>query len=481
MRAQDEPIRSVVAYCRVSTEEQGQGYSLDEQARACAGHAARHGWTVAKTLRDESTGKNLNRPAMRQLLHEWDSPQRDWQAVLVWRLDRATRNPEDLGSLLRVMDRTNCGLLSVTEPYDGTTPAGRLMMWQLVVWAGYEREVLLERTTIGRNARVRAGLYLGGPAPLGYRRVLSSDGRHRELVIDEEGAEIVGTMARLYLEGQGYPQIGKRLGYGTTTVAQILANRVYCGWVRTPKAAPNVPRKAGEYVRGKHAPILDEATWQAIQAERKRRRGTPRGGYLLPGLVECGHCGRPMSGRTQIRRTCSTRYYRHDGHDCHIGVVRADVLEPAVVEQLKHFAAPENLRELLAEMNARATETRRVVQRKVDEAAGEVRRIERLKAELWRLVEEGHVTSQQLGERLRVHDERLAELRAMVDAAKAEASPEDPQALVRRMEEALRNLPRLLRQQDRATQAKLIRAVVRRVVVTKERGEVAATVVLYRP
>ncbi len=85
-----------VAYCRVSTEEQAaEGFSIEGQADKLAQYADLHDLGTVMTITDPGrSGKDLNRPGLMQLLRMVDGGHVDH--VLVWRLDRLSRNLGDL-------------------------------------------------------------------------------------------------------------------------------------------------------------------------------------------------------------------------------------------------------------------------------------------------------------------------------------------------------------------------------------------------
>ena len=89
-----------VGYVRVSTEEQTQhGYSLEAQAQAIKKYCELQEWELVRIYRDDGySGASMERPDLQQLLE--DVYLRKFDVVVVWKLDRLSRNLKDTLYLL---------------------------------------------------------------------------------------------------------------------------------------------------------------------------------------------------------------------------------------------------------------------------------------------------------------------------------------------------------------------------------------------
>lgn len=84
------PQAGVALYLRVSTEEQ----DLEGQSRELRAYAAARGWTVVESYREKaSAAGHVERTMYRRLLVDAGDPGREWSHVLVWALDRWSREP----------------------------------------------------------------------------------------------------------------------------------------------------------------------------------------------------------------------------------------------------------------------------------------------------------------------------------------------------------------------------------------------------
>lgn len=182
-------------YARVSTNDQ---QTLPMQNRTMREYAARRSWTIARQVREVGSGA-VQREAREQLMEAARRCEID--IVLVWRLDRWGRSVTDLLATLQELEHLGVGLVSLTEPLDLTTPAGRAMAGLLAIFAEFEREILRERTRAGLAEARRNGKRLGRPITAGL-----------------QAAEI----RKLHRAGIAKAEIARRLQIGRTSVRRIL-------------------------------------------------------------------------------------------------------------------------------------------------------------------------------------------------------------------------------------------------------------------
>lgn len=156
-------------YIRVSTEEQArEGVSLAVQEERLRAFVIAKGWDLVELFRDEGeSAKNLNRPAIQQLLSRLRS--RQFDVVIIYKLDRLTRSVKDLGHLLEVFQKAKVAVSSLEESIDTTTATGKLLVNILGSVAQWEREANAERTRSAIHY-MRAQLQAYSPTPYGFRR-----------------------------------------------------------------------------------------------------------------------------------------------------------------------------------------------------------------------------------------------------------------------------------------------------------------------
>lgn len=396
-------------YIRVSTNEQAkEGYSIPAQKERLDAFAKSQGWTVTEYYLEEGeSGKDLHRPAMKRLLADIESGGID--VILIYRLDRLTRSVVDLHALLQLFEKNNVAFRSVTEIYDTTTATGRLFITLVAAMAQWERENLGERVYFGMAEMARQGRRPGTKEPYGYRY---ADGK---LLFFPEEAKVVRQIYNLYLQGNGFRKIVRVLNnsriptktgktWTDNTLSVILTNPLYKGMFKWD----------GELYKGQHEPIIDDATWQAVQNKMAQKKSIPprhaHSNYPLTGILKCGLCGSPLNGCTQTytskKGKQQLRYYKcgrrdHKG-DCDLPYLRAEIVEAQVLDWLGKFTDMESLSKLVQEelIVAELHDT------EIDRLQVELRGINGKKKKWFDAYEAGVISVADLHERLKLITER---------------------------------------------------------------------------
>jgi site-specific DNA recombinase len=183
------PLVRCAIYTRKSSEEGlDQDFSsLDAQREACQAYVAsqrEEGWLVLPEAYDDGgfTGANMDRPALQRLLTAVEEGRID--CVVVYKADRLGRSIRDVLSMLEVFEKHGTSFVSITQQFNTTTSAGRMMLNMLLTFAQFEREMIAERTRDKMSAARRKGKWTGGNPVLGY----DCSPQRGALVINEEEA-----------------------------------------------------------------------------------------------------------------------------------------------------------------------------------------------------------------------------------------------------------------------------------------------------
>lgn len=374
----------VVGYARVSTDNQLDNYSIPEQVQRIEAYCAAKGWVLLKTYTDGGySGGTTDRPALRQMLAALLENQVD--AVVVYKLDRLSRSQKDTLTLIEdELLAHGTDFVSINENFDTSTPFGRAMIGILSVFAQLEKDQITERFTMGRIGRGKAGYFHGGGnAPTGYEY---TDGC---LVVNEYEAIQVRETFALFLAGKSINAIWHNLSEKYTTkwtaskVRNVLKNSLYTGKVKF----------LGEEYQGVHQPLIDVETYKAAnrllssfdreKAKNSAQRSPFRAGYLLSGLVYCGHCGARYSAnhgfyKCYSRAKSSQRFIVDP--DCKNDNWRIEDLDAFVTDQAKELVS----NPLVLEDVLRKTDSERTVT--VDKAKLQ-RRNKEIDAQIERLIE----------------------------------------------------------------------------------------------
>jgi DNA invertase Pin-like site-specific DNA recombinase len=189
-------------YVRVSTTDRGQ--DTDNQLHQLQDYAARQRWDIVHVYEDHVSGKTADREAFRRMFE--DASKRSFDVVLVWALDRLTREGVfETFEYIRKLTADGVKFESYTEAHFRTTgPAGELML-AISAWiAKQERTRISQRTRAGVERAKRAGKHCGRPRKV-WRRDLA---------------------AKLRAEGWSWRNISSELGVPVKTIRVALAE---CG------------------------------------------------------------------------------------------------------------------------------------------------------------------------------------------------------------------------------------------------------------
>ena len=132
-------------YARCSTKEQNEASEL--------------GLKDNQIFIDKASGKNANRPALKDML----SRLREGDEVYITELSRLGRSTKDLIDLMETFEQMHVEVHSKKEAIDTTTPAGKLIFHMLSAIAEFQRQIILENAAEGRDAAMKQGVKFGRP------------------------------------------------------------------------------------------------------------------------------------------------------------------------------------------------------------------------------------------------------------------------------------------------------------------------------
>lgn len=377
MHSTGKPLRAAW-YSRVSSEAQAEAVTIGLQRDYAARFFALHqdDLTLVGTYEDDGVSGSIpvsERPGGKRLLA--DAKAGKFDVIIFYSFDRMVRSTLDLLQFHQMLEGIGVALRSASQPFDTTTAFGKAFMTLLAMVAELERHQIRDRTVRGRLRAVKNGLPPGGIAPLGYRW------ENQMWVIDEDEARIVRRIYKMIKEGATTVEVmrwlvahnipttkeGRGLALARWTAGQVLKiarSPLYRGvfhfhttkFIRDSEGKQRkVKLPESEWVTAQVPPIVDDATWYAVQAvidsHKTHRKREDKHDYLLKGLVRCDVCGQSYRGsNSKHGRTKSYFYYRHSISNRLSGqpqcpgfkLFRADKLEAIVwqdIERLLHDPA----------------------------------------------------------------------------------------------------------------------------------------------
>ena len=204
-----EHQKRIAIYSRKS-KFTGKGESISNQIDRCRDHISAHygASALARAIvyEDEGfSGKTLERPGFQAMMQA--ARARELSAVVVYRLDRVSRNIGDFSHLIEELSRLDVAFVSIKEQFDTNTPMGRAMMYIASVFSQLERETIAERIRDNMHELAKTGRWLGGVTPTGYTsesvKRITVDGRQKkscQLKLLPEEAARVRLIYDLFLE-----------------------------------------------------------------------------------------------------------------------------------------------------------------------------------------------------------------------------------------------------------------------------------------
>ena len=133
--------------------------SVANQERMCREYAGlRFHVDSFETYSDEGlSGADTNRPGLKRLLADIEDGLVD--ALIVYQLDRLSRNVKDFANIYSKLEENNVMFISLKESINTDTPIGKAMMFITATFAQMERETIATRITDNLEGLARSGFW----------------------------------------------------------------------------------------------------------------------------------------------------------------------------------------------------------------------------------------------------------------------------------------------------------------------------------
>lgn len=342
-----------VIYARYSSDSQREE-SIEGQLRECKEYAERNGIAVLSTYIDRAlSAKTDNRPDFQRMIK--DSAKGLFDIVLVWKLDRFSRNRYDSAHYKAILKKNGVKVVSAKEAI-AEDSTGILLESLLEGYAEFYSVELSEKIHRGQKENALKGLNNGGGIPLGY--VLGSDKR---LAVDPLTAPVVLEIFTRYAEGETVRAIVESLNerglhtrrkkpYSMNSFNAILKNRKYIGEYKYQDVV----------IPGGVPAIVPQELFNRVQARMEKNKRAPAMGkadekFLLTTKLFCGKCGRLMVGESGTSHTGKKHYYYKCGSakrktGCTKKAVKKDWIENLIVERTMQMIFDDMALEAIAGM-----------------------------------------------------------------------------------------------------------------------------------
>ena len=405
---------NAVAYARFSTDMQREE-SIEAQVRAIEDYCNKNNYNLVRVFADRGiSGTKDNRPEFQKMIDECKQPNnvRNFDIVIVHKLDRFARNRFDSAIYKKVLKESNIKLYSVLENLNDS-PESVILESVLDGMAEYYSLNLAREVQKGKCENAYKCKFNGGYSPLGY----DINPVTHEYVINETEAKTIKKIFELYVNGHSLIDITIYLnenGYKTklgkpfrkNSVYDILGSEKYAGYYVYNKGYKSKKRKKRDdtiIVENGIPAIISKEVFDLVMIKRKKNKRIPGSFksneiYLLSGLLICSKCNGSYYGTRRIKSKKSKTYYyykyvcqnRNKLHNCTADELNRDDVENLIISELKNVLLnPNNIDKIVDKINEKYSELYNSSKTDISDTEKEIKDIQIKINNLMRLVSDG--------------------------------------------------------------------------------------------
>jgi DNA invertase Pin-like site-specific DNA recombinase len=337
-------MKTAVIDARYSCDAQTE-QSIEGQLRVCEEYAAKNDILILDTYIDRAmTGTNDMRPDFQRMIR--DSSKKQWTYVIVYKLDRFSRNKYEATVHKNTLKNNGVKVVSAMENIPDS-PEGIILESLLEGMNQYYSAELAQKVRRGMRETRLKGNYQGGALPYGY---VASE---KKVIIDEEKAEVVRFIFEQFANGVFVREIIETLTangilhkgkpFPMNTIYGILKNEKYSGTYML----------GDEVVDKIYPPIISQEVFSRVRAKVNANKYGKRSVavvYLLRHKMKCGYCGESIIAECGTSKMGDRRYYYkcHGRKNLHNGckqkAFRKETLEQFVLDAiLEELKKPHNI------------------------------------------------------------------------------------------------------------------------------------------
>lgn len=326
-------MKKAVIYARYSSDSQTE-QSIEGQLRVCEEYAERNNIVILDTYIDRAmSGTNDNRPDFQRMIK--DSAKKEWDFVLVYKLDRFSRNKYETTLHKHTLSINGVKVVSAMENIPDT-PEGIILESLLEGMNQYYSAELSQKVKRGMNETRLKGNFTGGTLIYGYTV------ENGKVIINEEQAEIIKYIYKQYSLGVYVKDIMEELNknhicnkgkpFARNTIYNILKNEKYSG----------IYRHENQVFDKIYPQIVSFETFEIVRQKTELNKYGKRSievVYLLRNKLKCAYCGRPISAECGTSSKGKKIHYykclgRKRGNGCTQPMVRKNLFEDFIVDTL---------------------------------------------------------------------------------------------------------------------------------------------------
>lgn len=368
-------------YPRLSRDDdmQGESNSIVNQKAMLKKYAEDHHFENTKFYVDDGySGTNFNRPGFKAMLEDIEAGY--VTTVIVKDMSRLGRNYLEVGYYTDTyFPDHNVRFIAVNDGVDSELGEDDFTPFRNIINEWYAKDIS-RKIRSSKKLKGNSGEPLA-PPPYGY---MKNPDNPKQWIVDEEAAEVVRKIYRLYLEGNGVETTARLLQeaniltpmnywaskginkggrreenpykWGYTTVGRILIMPEYTGILANFKTYSKSFKNKRRYknpeenwavFENHHEAIIDRETWETVQKLRKgskMRKPKRTEKNMFSGMLYCADCGCKLHyninhPNSSIEYFNCSNYRGNRGTCNQTHYIRADSLEQVVLLELKRLAS----------------------------------------------------------------------------------------------------------------------------------------------
>src|SRR3989344_9160905 len=332
-------------YARKSTEDDDhQIMSIEAQLFELREYSRKENLEILKEFQESKSAKKPGRELFGEMMTCIERGEAN--GIIAWHPDRLARNSVDGGRVIYLVDTEQIAFLRFPTFWFEPTPQGKFMLQVAFGQSKYYSDNLVENINRGIRQKVRRGEWLT-KAPFGYVNNIKtrSIDPHPTLakIIKLAFDEFATGKYTLQSLADYLAELGITTRFGTplanASIHRMLRNQAYLGLVK----------HKGEYFEGSFTPLLDRATFEAVQTvllrRGKPRKSKVRHDFPFTGLMTCGECSSSITAQwVTNRRGKKYQYYRctkKKGNGCTQKYIQEKDLAAQIRARIKSVALPD--------------------------------------------------------------------------------------------------------------------------------------------
>lgn len=366
-------------YVRLSREDRNKisknddSESIVNQINMLSEYCQKQGWDIFDIYNDEDySGSDRGRPEFNRMLN--DAKDGMFDIVLCKTQSRFARDVELVEKYINTkFPIWGVRFISVVDNGDSHNIGNRKSRQINSLVDQWYLEDLSQNIKSTLSSKRRQGQWVGAFAPFGY---IKDPDNKNHLIVDDEAADVVRCIYKLYHQGIGINSIAQRLNieripnpatykkrhgqsfqcvhgdcsdtWIPSTISGILTNPVYIGHTvqgkveninYKSKKKRQKPKSQWDVVENTHEPIIDLKLWSEVQALKASKPRSNKTGEIgvFANKLRCKNCGGSMRSwinKHQKYYRCSTNQFA--GNHCPQGAyISHSVLERIVLERIQ--------------------------------------------------------------------------------------------------------------------------------------------------